>query len=85
MLIMLRIKAPPMAGQKPCTEKPARSLPVNQSISPLMTKVNNPSVSTLMGKVSTRSTGRISALNIPKKSAVMKAQPPPPTWMPSKR
>src|SRR5690606_2556595 len=59
------------AAQNPWTAKPGTSPLASQSIKPLSTNVNSPSVSRLMGSVSTKSTGRTKAFTSPSTAAPM--------------
>ena len=65
--------APQNADQKPPTRKPSTNEATNQNSSPLITRVNKPSVRMVMGRVMSTSSGRIRVLTRPSTSAVSSA------------
>src|SRR2546425_9774225 len=57
--------APKNADQNPATENPFTKDATNQKSRPLITKMNNPRVSTVAGSVRSTISGRISVLTSP--------------------
>src|SRR5438128_5929 len=65
--------APKNADQNPSTENPLTKDATNQKSRALITKMNNPSVSTVAGRVSSTTSGRISVLTSPSRAAATSA------------
>ena len=74
--------APNTADQNPLTWKPSTNEPTHQNSSPLITKMNRPSVRIVAGSVSRMRIGRISALMRPSTSAATIALVKLATWIP---
>ena len=73
------------AHKNPSTEKPGTMVSVNKIITAFITTVKSPKVINVIGKVRIKSIGLITALIIPKTSAVIIAAVKFSTWTAGKR